>query len=222
MIIKGYGLELVRLKHKDIELVRNWRNSEHVNRYMEYREHITAEMQEKWFRSIDNIHNNYFIILVNSTKIGLINGSQIDWEKNETGNGGIFIWDIDHNKTLAPLRASLLLTDLSFMLGLERTFIKVLKDNPTAITYNLNLGYQLLSGQEEVYNQRYVLTGDNYFSKTKNLKHALLKSASNEITVIIDDPAHPSSKILMDRYHQLPDEEKKNLTFIITKKEEHG
>jgi UDP-4-amino-4,6-dideoxy-N-acetyl-beta-L-altrosamine N-acetyltransferase len=222
MIVKGYGLELVRLKHEDIELVRNWRNSEHINRYMEYREHITAEMQEKWFISIDNIHNNYFIIIVNGTKIGVINGSQIDWGKMETGNGGIFIWDADYNKTLAPLRASLLLTDLSFILGLKKTYIKVLRDNPYAIIYNLNLGYQLLPDQEENYNQRYVLTKDSYFNKTKNLKHALLKSSSNEIIVIIDDPEHPSSKILTEKYNQLSEENKKAVSFIIAAEQEHG
>jgi RimJ/RimL family protein N-acetyltransferase len=218
MIVKGYGLELLRLKHEDIELVRNWRNSEQVSRYMEYREYIAPEMQEKWFLSIDTIHHNYFIIIINGIKIGLINGSQIDWEKNETGNGGIFIWDLDYIKTLIPLRASLLLTDLSFLLGFERTYIKVLRDNPQAIAYNLNLGYQLLPGQENNYNQRYVLTKDNYFSKTKNLKHALLKSTSTEITVIIDDPEHPASKKLAEKYNQLTKEAKKELTFSIAAK----
>jgi UDP-4-amino-4,6-dideoxy-N-acetyl-beta-L-altrosamine N-acetyltransferase len=222
MIVKGYGLELVRLRHEDIELVRNWRNAEHVNRFMQYREHITPEMQEQWFSSIDNIHNNYFIIVVNGIKIGLINGSQIDWDKMETGNGGIFIWDVDYNKTLIPLRASLLLTDLSFFLGMKKTYIKVLKDNSSAITYNLSLGYQLLPDQETNYNQCYVLTKENYFSKTENLKHTLLKSSSGEITVIIDDPGHASSKILVEKYNQLSEENKKEVLFIIATKKKHG
>ncbi len=222
MIIKGYGLELIRLKHEDIELVRNWRNSEHVTRYMEYREHITPEMQEKWFRSIDNIYNNYFVISVNGKKIGLINGSEINWEKNETGNGGIFIWDKDHSKSLDPLRASLLLTDFSFVLGFERTFIKVLKDNVNGVSYNINLGYELLPGQDNIYNQRYVLTKENYLSKTKKLKEMLLKFSPDEISVIIDDPEHPSSEMILKKYEALDTKDKKAVSFIISKQQRNG
>lgn len=215
MIIKGYGLELVRLRHDDTEMVRNWRNAAHISRYMEFREYITPEMQEEWFRSIDNVNNNYFIISVDRVKIGLINGSQIDWEAMETGNGGIFIWDSQYSKTLAPLRASFLLTDLSFFLGMKRTFIRVLRDNPAAISYNVSLGYTLLPDQEEVYNQQYVLTKESYSEKTRRLKQTLSKAYPPEITVIIDDPENASSQMLLTKYHLLSATEQKNLTFIL-------
>ena len=181
MIVRGYDIELIRLKHADIELVRNWRNSVHISEHMEFREYITAEMQEKWFESIDTISNNYFIISVKGSKIGLINGSQINWNKKETGNGGIFIWEMDYLKTIIPLRASLLLTDMSLIMGLEKTYIKVMKSNLAAINYNLSLGYELLPNQENCDNQQYVLTKDNYFLKTKKIKSALLKNENSKI-----------------------------------------
>ncbi len=60
MIIKGFAVTLSRLTIDDIELVRQWRNSETVRQFMEFREEITPEMQIKWFKSIDNEINNYY------------------------------------------------------------------------------------------------------------------------------------------------------------------
>ena len=215
MIVKGYGIELIRLKHSDIELVRNWRNSSQISQYMEFREYITIEMQEKWFQSIDTIFNNYFIISVKGNMIGLINGSQINWEKKETGNGGIFIWETNYLKTIIPLRASLLLTDMSIILGLERTYIKVLKDNIAAINYNISLGYELLPNQSTHYNQQYVLTKENYLSKTAKLKSTLQQKENSKINVIVDDPNHSVSQFLLRILLNLSEENKSKINLIV-------
>ena len=78
MKFRKYGITLTRLREDDIELVRKWRNSPGIQQYMEYREFITEEMQKKWFESINNLQNFYFIIEYENKKIGLINTSNID------------------------------------------------------------------------------------------------------------------------------------------------
>ncbi|HET6992980.1 MAG TPA: hypothetical protein VFJ43_16730, partial [Bacteroidia bacterium] len=113
MIITGFGVTLIRLQHADIELVRMHRNSPEIAQFMEFREEISKEDQEKWFQSINNKFNNYFIIVFRGIKIGLIYGAEINWEMNETMNGGIFIWDQKWMETPVPLSASLLLTEIS-------------------------------------------------------------------------------------------------------------
>ena len=90
MIIDSNGIKVERLREKDIELVRTWRNSQFVKQYMNFRETITPEMQMKWFKSIDNFNNLYFIIHYKNEKVGLGNIKNIDWEKRE-GEVGIFI-----------------------------------------------------------------------------------------------------------------------------------
>ena len=215
MIISGYDIELARLRHGDIELVRNWRNSAHINRFMEYREYITPEMQKKWFRSIDNIHNNYFIIITKGEKIGLINGSQIDWQKKETLNGGIFIWKDEYWDTLIPLFSSILLTDISFLIGLERTFIKILRNNPKAIQFNKQLGYEILDGQQEFENQQYVLTKENYYKKTEKVRKALDKLSSQKYSIRITDKENESSKWIIEQYERSSEENKKLIKLII-------
>lgn len=177
---------------EDIELVRRHRNSDPIRNTMEYREEITPAMQEKWFHSINNLQNNYFVIVHKGEKIGLISGAGIDWQKKETANGGIFIWDPSSLKTSIPLRASLLLTDLSFILGLERTYIKVLKDNDTAISYNTGMGYELLPGQENITNQTYVLTAASYREKTQKLRK-VLHGENEKIDVCITDQGNDFS-----------------------------
>lgn len=215
MIIQGYGVKLIRLNRDYLELLRVKRNSEKIRQFMEYREEISPEMQEEWFRKIDTEKDAYFIIFENETPVGMINGSEIDWKKKETRSGGIFIWEESYWKTDLPLRASLLLTDISLLLGMERTYAKILRDNPAAIRFNTELGYELLPGQEAEYNQSYVLHRENYLRKTKRLHEALQKLFPGPIQAFITDPEHIASRNAIERYSKLSSEEKKLLHLSI-------
>ena len=184
---------------------------------MEYREEISPEMQEEWFRKIDTEKDAYFIIFENEIPVGMINGSEIDWEKKETRSGGIFIWEESYWKTDLPLRASLLLTDISLLLGMERTYAKILRDNTNAIRFNTELGYELMPDQENEYNQSYVLHRENYLRKTKRLHEALQKLFPGPIEAFITDPGHIASRNAIERYSNLTAEEKKQLHLSIRK-----
>src|SRR5688572_16492874 len=129
LLVEAYGVQLKRLALEDIELVRYWRNSEKIRQYMEFREEITPAMQLKWFNSIDNFNNFYFLISVDNSYIGLINGANTNWDEGVTHSGGIFIWDEKFWATEVPFNASMLLTDISFAFGLKTIRAKILKDN---------------------------------------------------------------------------------------------
>ena len=60
--LEKYGVTLKQLTHDKIELVREWRNDPKISQYMEYREYITSEMQEKWFEETNNDKNYFFLI----------------------------------------------------------------------------------------------------------------------------------------------------------------
>ena len=122
MIISKGNIVFRKLIHDDIELVRNHRNSSDVSQFMEYREQITPEMQEKWFKSISNNNNLFFVIEYKGEKIGLINGRDIDWEKHSMETG-IFIWDKKFLNTHIPLLAVLIFGELGIMtFGLWKLF----------------------------------------------------------------------------------------------------
>lgn len=216
MNVTAFGIRLIRLTHAHIELVRQHRNSASIRQYMEYREEITPEMQEAWFRSIDNEFNNYFMIESGGRYVGLIYGAQIDWEKKETGNGGIFIWAEDVRQTPVPLAASLVLTDLSFIIGLERTYIKVLRDNLNAVAFNRNLGYVPEPGQDDVLNQRYVLTKANYERKAERFRRPFVQQYGDVFTAVLDNPEHPASRKILQVYPQLPEENRRRVQLIVT------
>lgn len=214
MIVRGYDVSMERLKEADIELVREKRNSQTVSQFMEYREHISADMQLQWFHSISNIHNLYYVISYNNKKVGLVNGAKIDWNKMETTSGGIFIWEPDLWNTFVPLMANLVMMEISIFLGLKRSYVKILKDNKQAIHYNTMLGYKLMPDQENVYNQNYVLEPESYLEKTAGIRKYLDKLYGNTFDLVIDDPETEVTQFLLERISKMPREYNSRLNLI--------
>jgi UDP-4-amino-4,6-dideoxy-N-acetyl-beta-L-altrosamine N-acetyltransferase len=172
MKICKYGITLSRLREEDLEMVRQKRNSEEVNRYMEFREEITPEMQQKWFESINNFENFYYIISWQGRKIGLLNDKNMDW-KAHTSESGLFLWEEEFKDTIVPVLASLCLLDVGFYyLDWNTSYIRVLRDNAKAIAYVNSLGYMLTDGQENVENQLYYLTRELLETRGRKIRKA--------------------------------------------------
>jgi len=177
MKISRYGITLKRLTAADIERVRQWRNSEKINRCMLYRANITPEMQQQWFRSVDNIHNFYFLIIYHNEPIGLINASHINWEAR-TAEAGLFVYADRYVGTFVPVLASLCLLDLFFLLlDLEQIFAKVVKDNAIAVDYNERLAFRFHNALDDPRGAMYVLTKGAYVKKA-----ATLRAKSQQLT----------------------------------------
>ncbi len=65
-------IKLNRLTKADIEMVRNWRNSKEVAKYMYTENEISSEQQANWFESIkDREDCIYWIIEYDGKKLGL-------------------------------------------------------------------------------------------------------------------------------------------------------
>ncbi|MBU2649363.1 MAG: GNAT family N-acetyltransferase [Bacteroidetes bacterium] len=172
MQLHKYDITLSRLTEDDIEMVRQWRNSQQIRQFMEYREEITPEMQKKWFESINDFYNFYFIIEFEGEKIGLINTSKANYD-DQSSEGGIFLWDDKYYETFVPVWASLLLLETNlFLFDARKSYIKTLHDNERAKRLNLHLGYELMEGQENEYNQEYKLTRENFIKKARKLIQA--------------------------------------------------
>lgn len=171
-VITKYGITLKPLTHDKIELVRQWRNTPKIRQFMEYRQEITQEMQERWFEKISTSGKDFFFIIVFEDKeVGLINIKDVDFEKKE-GEPGIFIWDDEFLNGGASFRASLARNDFAWdVLKLERLVSHVLSDNKRAIRYNKMQGFVMASDQDGLYNQKYILEKENALkSKEKLIK----------------------------------------------------
>lgn len=142
MIISKYGVELHRVTHDDIELIRQMRNRDDIRTNMFEQAIITPEQQEAWFSSINNEKNYYFILHYGQTKRGIVYGKNMNFERREC-EGGVFIWDFDVRGTDIPAKASICLIELAFNILLTRqVYARVRPDNSKAIYYNKALGFR--------------------------------------------------------------------------------
>lgn len=192
--ITDYGVKLVQLSQDKIELVRQWRNSDKIKKYMEYRDYITPEMQQKWFDKISNTTNDFFfLIIVNNIEVGLINIKDIDWGKR-TGESGIFIWDDSCLHKGISYRAALCQRDFAFnVLHLEYISVHILNTNVQSINYNKKFGFELsyndiIKSDKEV-NQLYILTKESYLKhrqKIMNYINSRYKNTPHRFRIGLD------------------------------------
>ncbi|MBP8033107.1 MAG: hypothetical protein KAZ71_00850 [Bacteroidia bacterium] len=222
MIIEKYGIKLIRLKQEDIELVRLKRNSLDINELMHDRVIISFEMQYKWFQSINNIYNNYFIIIYNNEKIGLVNGKNSDYEKRQS-EGGMFIWEQKYWGTVIPALCSVIMSDFTFLItGFNKNYIKILRSNDNAINYNKQLGYvftnDFISDQET---QWYVLTKDNYIKKMLKLRNGIRSITGDIDSLALKDISFrdDDDNVLKLLYEPLPSYVKDNVNEILKKEQ---
>jgi UDP-4-amino-4,6-dideoxy-N-acetyl-beta-L-altrosamine N-acetyltransferase len=187
VIINKYGITLNRLTKSDLELIRVNRNSLNIRKQMFYQSIISKEMQNKWFTSINNINNYYFIVNHNCNKIGLINLKDIDFERR-TGEGGLFIWNEKYLKTYVPILSSICFIDFAFnILKLKEHFSQVKETNLTAIRFNENLGYRLHFEEKKIGKLIYTLTKDNYYKKADKIRETVMRIGKDCLPLSWDD-----------------------------------
>ena len=180
MIYSRYGISFHLLKEKDLEMVRQWRNDPVVANNYEFRDYITAEMQQEWFRKINNINNLYTIIGYNGEKIGVINIKDIDWEKREC-EGGIFLPDTKYHNSGIPAIISYVTTEIIFnIFEWNVGYAHVLKENISVQQFVKMLGYELLPGQEDVHNQKYQVRKESFEARSAKIRKAIEVLAGNE------------------------------------------
>lgn len=169
--IEKYGIILSLLTNDKIELVRKWRNDPKVSQYMEYRKIISSEQQKKWFNNINNGKDNfYWIIKYKDEEIGLINIKDVDYEKL-TGESGVFIYSDKYLSTDISYRAHLAMFDYIFnIVGLEMVYCHILKTNIRAQRFTLYIGMKKADGQENIENQLYILTKNEYFNNINRIR----------------------------------------------------
>lgn len=171
MLIRMFGITLRRMRLQDIELLREKRNLDEVQQFMEYRNYITPEMQLMWFNSIDNFYNFYYLIEYQGKTIGLLNDKKMDWQAR-TSESGLFLWDAEYLNTFVPVLASLVLLEVGFYyLNWNFSYIHVLRDNPQAIDYVKRIGYSICKNQEDAVNQKYYLTRELFETKGRKIRN---------------------------------------------------
>lgn len=217
MIIKKYNITLTRLDISDIELLRQKRNSQSIRERMIFQNQITKKQQLEWFKSIDNFYNLYLVICYEGKKIGIINGKNANF-KTKTSEGGIFIWDEEYINSIVPALCSIIMHDYNFYVcEFEKTYIKVLKSNTSAITFNKLFGYEILN--EQVKNNYYdcELTKDRYAERISKYRKAIANLFNDYGVLEVENFSfsNVSDEDLRRLYCNLPDYLKEKLNSVL-------
>ncbi|MDD3878188.1 MAG: GNAT family N-acetyltransferase [Bacteroidales bacterium] len=186
MVLKQYGIIYKRVKSENLEMLRQWRNHPDIVRFMIKRDYITEEMQEAWFKSINNNKNYYFIISLEGFDIGLIHCKDIDFD-NKTGETGIFIFDKAYTKTKVFLYASMSIINFAFYhLRLDKLYINVVKENLHFLKIINNLNFIEDISYTGCIEKRFYLMKEAYeklFEKHANIKKMLNLEKDSELII---------------------------------------
>lgn len=171
-IIKN-GITLKKINENDLDLIRNWRNSDFVKQFMIYKENITPEMQKKWYQSVNNEFNYYFIILSQDTPVGLANLKDID-NKLNTAEWGVFLNSSKYLNGIIGIQSTISLLEFAFNeLGLKLVRSRILLTNQSAVKFNKQLGVNVTEGDNGVVQGE--LTSINFNKKNQIFKKILRK-----------------------------------------------
>lgn len=187
MQISKYGIVLKSMEPAELELVRNWRNAEHVRPYMSYRDYITPAMQERWFSELDRENNLYFIIQQNEKKIGVVNLKDIN-RQLRSAEAGIFIGEPDYINTMLPVLATIALMEFAFdVLTLSNLKAKINNTNSKVILFNQSIGYKKEKYQNDTAFHYYVVTHSDFITATKRIRQTLEKLNADGFTLTVSE-----------------------------------
>jgi RimJ/RimL family protein N-acetyltransferase len=161
-----YGFKFTRANEGNIELIRNWRNSEFVSSNMLSQSHISFEEQVNWFKNLDK-DNNYYYIAQNSTSLEYIGVAYVKLIGNNVGEPGFYLVKEEFENTSVSIIIQFAFLDFTFnTLGLELLPTKIKKDNINA--YKFNLAFCKLiqeKSTEDIY--YFEISKENYFNNKK-------------------------------------------------------
>ena len=148
MFIDRFGIQLRSIKQTDLELMRSWRNADHVRKAMFYQDKISEEQQLMWFQNLAN-SDCYLMILIDENPAGICNVKEIDWE-SRSGEAGVFIGEKQFLNSLLAVSSVIAMMDTFFnQFGFTKLKATVRANRPDLILFNEQLGYQIVSEDEE-------------------------------------------------------------------------
>ncbi len=170
--IRKFGTVLRRLAPKYLEAVRLWRNDPAISQWLVFQGQIGPEQQRKWFDSVDQSRNFYYIIEYQGQPVGMVNLKNYE-AAAASAEGGIFIGDQSFQNSMVALDALLTMYDFGFEeLGLKKISAYIKIDNIRAARLNQSLGFFKLAGQpaREDKTELWILEAQNYFKHTSKFR----------------------------------------------------
>lgn len=160
------------IEKDDIQLLRFWRNLDHIKNQMVNSDIICYQDQKKWFNNLDDKHSKYFIYSFNEKDVGNVKISKIDY-KMKTFEAGILCGDISFLDHWINIWACIKIYDYAFNdLKLLKSYAIIKKNNFGALRLNKSLGYVFIKELDN--NLEYLsLEKDSYMKASHKIKKYL-------------------------------------------------
>lgn len=173
MILKNYGVVLRPMEHKDLSMVLQWRNSNHIRQYAMQKKIINMEEHEKWFSSTQKKKDLYFIVESGLKPVGLIWAKNFENAQCETG---FYLYDIKIQNTLLAYKVAITLNSYLFEeKNISLIYCDILTENIRSIRFTLSLGYEKVTDFPDF--SHYILNRKAFLSCQNKISRLLTKKA---------------------------------------------
>jgi len=149
--LNGKLVTMRGINESDFEKIIVWRNDPEINRYLNQPYKLTYEMQTKWYNekyiTTDDI---LFVFIENSSgrQLGTIGVSNIHYDFRRAIAGRLVIGEKEYRASPELLEGNLLFYDfLFYILGLQKVYCHIVKENRKAIALDVRLGFHPNTGK---------------------------------------------------------------------------
>jgi len=146
--IPGPRVHLRLISQQETELIRQWRNQDHIRVWFKYSEIISQDEQQVWWEGYQQRHNDLMFIIwqqAQARPVGTVALYHIDLKAGSAEFGRLIIASADdRGKGLAQEASQVLLDWARQELSLTRISLEVHLDNAPAIALYRKLGFSEL------------------------------------------------------------------------------
>lgn len=137
-------VEFVRLSEIHLEMVRNWRNSPEVSKYMYTDQHISEQDQVNWFEKVKNDSTKaYWVIKMDDKYVGVVNLYDIN-DLNKRCYWAYYLADPSvRGKGLGRLIELNILNYIFEILGLNKLCCEVFSSNEIVVKIHQKYGSKI-------------------------------------------------------------------------------
>lgn len=168
------------IEQDDIQLIRYWRNLDHVRNKLMTSNLVSRDGQRNWFGGLNIEKSQYFIFSLDQKDIGCASLNNIQF-CDKTFEAGIFCGDINFLNHWINIWACCKLYDYAFNeLQLETAHATILIDNTAAINLNKSLGYVRTGTINDKFG-KFTLERSQYILKSEKIRRYLNDFAQQEM-----------------------------------------
>lgn len=154
-------VSLKKVGRNDIELIRQWRNSDLINNVSFSEKKITEEMQKKWYEKVSEEKNFlHWMIISNGKAVGYAAIRSIDIQNSRCEFASLYLGDEDALGTGVGAIAEFLVIEYVYEhYNLRKIYCEVLETNPKVILLHKKFGFEIEGVLKDHYKKGEAFTG---------------------------------------------------------------